>query len=50
MLWRYQETAEDSETEDIKSKEYKFYLLLVLVLIIFVFAVWFLTANIYLDL
>ena len=50
MLWRYQETAADSETEDIKNKEYKFYLLLVFVLIIFVFAVWFLTANIHLDL
>mgnify|MGYP006975529178 CR=1 FL=1 len=50
MLWRYQETAANSETEDIKNKEYKFYLLLVFVLIIFVFAVWFLTANIHLDL
>ncbi len=50
MLWRYQEPAADSETEDIKNKEYKFYLLLVLILIIFVFAVWFLTANIHLDL
>ena len=49
MLWRYQGTG-DSETEDTKNKEYKFYLLLVLLLIIFVLVVWLLTANIHIDL
>ena len=47
MLWRYQDT--DTE-EDIKNKDYKFYLLLVFFLILFVLIVWFITANIYIEL
>ena len=45
MLWRY----EHQETEEIKNKDYKYYLLVVFFLILFVLVTWFITANINLD-
>ena len=46
MLWRYEDCATE---EDIKNKDYKYYLLVVFFLVIFVLLTWFITSNINID-